>query len=348
MRHRYSRALITGVGGQDGAFLAAQLLGEGVVVCGTHRPSSPRGNWRLAELGIDQHPRLQLHALDTGDAAACRELVAAFAPQAIFHLAGQSRVADSFRDPVGSLHANGVGTVNLLEAMRRAAPNAHFVLASSAEIFGSPAQVPQDENTLLRPDSPYGLSKLVAHAAMHSWRSSFGLAASSAILFNHESELRDAAFVTRKITRAAARIRLGLDSEVALGNLDAQRDFGYAPEYVSAMATMAEAEKGDDFILATGAAASIREFASAAFAAAGMPLEWQGQGIDEMAVERGNGKLRIRIDPLLLRPVDAPLLVGNAAKARQRLGFAPRIDMAELARRMLEADMARERQGQPV
>ena len=131
MRHRYSRALITGVGGQDGAFLAAQLLGEGVVVCGTHRPSSPRGNWRLAELGIDQHPRLQLHALDTGDAAACRELVAAFAPQAIFHLAGQSRVADSFRDPVGSLHANGVGTVNLLEAMRRAAPNARAVYLSN-------------------------------------------------------------------------------------------------------------------------------------------------------------------------------------------------------------------------
>ena len=182
---------------------------------------------------------------------------------------------------------------------------------------------------------------------MHSWRASFGLAASSAILFNHESELRDAAFVTRKITRAAARIRLGLDTEVALGNLDAQRDFGYAPEYVSAMAMMAEAEKGDDFILATGAAASIREFASAAFAAAGMPLEWQGQGVDEMAVERGSGKPRIRIDPLLLRPVDSPLLVGNSAKARQRLGFAPRIHMAELARRMLEADMARERQGRP-
>lgn len=346
MRQRYSRALITGVGGQDGAFLAAQLLREGVTVCGTHRPLSPRGNWRLAELGIDQHPRMQLHALDTGDATACRELIAAFAPQAIFHLAGQSRVADSFRDPVGSLHANGVGTVNLLEAMRRTAPNAHFVLASSAEIFGTPDQVPQDENTPLRPDSPYGLSKLVAHAAMHSWRASFGLAASSAIFFNHESELRDSAFVTRKITRAAARIQLGLDSEVALGNLDARRDFGYAPEYVNALATMAEAEKGDDYILATGTAASIRDFASAAFLAAGMPLRWQGEGVDELAVEQDSGTPRIRIDPLLLRPVDAPLLVGDSTKARQRLGFAPRIDMPELARRMVEADLLRERAGQ--
>lgn len=345
MSRRYSRALITGIGGQDGAFLAARLLAEGIHVTGTHRPSSPQGNWRLDELGISAHPHLQLCGLDVLDVAACRSLIAAMAPGAIFHLAGQSRVADSFRDPLGSVQANGIGTLNLLEAMRRDAPDAHFVLASSAEIFGSPPHAPQNEQTPLRPDSPYGLSKLVAHAAMGSWRTSFGLAASSAILFNHESELRDTAFVTRKITRAAARIALGLDQDVALGNLDAKRDFGYAPEYVAALAKLADRESGEDFVLATGRAASIREFATSAFGAAGITLEWQGQGADEHAVEPGTGKRRVHVDATLLRPVDAPLLVGDAGKARRELGFEPKVDLAELARRMVEADLTRERTG---
>ena len=345
MNRRYSRALITGIGGQDGAFLASTLLAGGIHVIGTHRPSSPQGNWRLDELGISGHPHLQLCGLDVLDVPACRSLIAATAPEAIFHLAGQSRVADSFRDPLGSVQANGIGTLNLLEAMRRDAPDAHFVLASSAEIFGSPPHAPQNEQTPLRPDSPYGLSKLVAHAAMGSWRTSFGLAASSAILFNHESELRDVAFVTRKITRAAARIALGLDHEVALGNLDAKRDFGYAPEYVAALANLADRESGGDYVLATGHAASIREFATAAFAATGITLEWQGHGADEHALERGSGKRRIHVDASLLRPVDAPLLVGDSAKARRELGFEPKVDLAELARRMVEADLTRERAG---
>ena len=338
-----ARALVTGLGGQDGAWLAALLLGQDVDVVGTHRPSSPAGNWRLSELGIAEHPRLRLHALDLADPAACRTLVAGLAPQAIFHLAGQSRVADSFRDPLGSVHANGIGTLNLLEAMRRDAPDAHFVLASSAEIFGVPQVVPQDERTPTVAASPYGLSKLLAHAAVGSWRTSFGLAASSAILFNHESELRDEAFVTRKITRAAARIALGLEHEVVLGNLDARRDFGYAPEYVAALVQMARRAEGDDYVLARGVAASIREFATAAFAAAGIELEWQGSGADEIALERGSRLQRVRVDAGLLRPVDAPLLVGDAAKARAALGFEPRVDLAGLTQRMVEADLARER-----
>lgn len=345
MTRRYSRALITGIGGQDGAFLASILLAEGIRVVGTHRPSSPQGNWRLDELGISGHPHLQLCGLDVLDVSACRSLIAATAPEAIFHLAGQSRVADSFRDPLGSVQANGIGTLNLLEAMRRDTPDAHFVLASSAEIFGSPPHAPQNEQTPLRPDSPYGLSKLVAHAAMGSWRTSFGLAASSAILFNHESELRDLAFVTRKITRAAARIALGLDQEVSLGNLDARRDFGYAPEYVGALARLADLESGADFVFATGRAASIREFATAAFSAADIALDWHGQGINQHAIERGTGKRQIRVDAALLRPVDAPLLVGDAGKAQRELGFEPKVDLAELARRMVEADLTRERAG---
>jgi GDPmannose 4,6-dehydratase len=345
MNRRYARALITGVGGQDGAWLAAQLLREGVQVIGTHRPSSPTGNWRLEQLGITAHAHLRLRPLDVGDVPACRALIAECAPQAIFHLAGQSRVADSFRDPLGSVHANGIGTLNLLEAMRRDAPDAHFVLASSAEIFGVPQHAPQDERTPTVAASPYGLSKLLAHAAIGSWRASFGLAASSAILFNHESELRDPAFVTRKITRAVARIALGREQELSLGNLDAQRDFGYAPEYVAALASMADHDQGDDYVLATGRAASVREFASAAFAAVGIALEWQGSGASEIAVECNSGTPRVRVDASLLRPVDAPLLVGNAAKARDHLGFAPRTDLAELTQRMVAADLEHERSG---
>lgn len=347
MTRRYSRALITGINGQDGAWLAAQLLADGVEVIGTHRPTSPAGNWRLQDLGFAGHRNLHMRALDASSATACRGLINEVEPQAIFHLAGQSRVADSFRDPLAAINANGVSTIHLLEAMRRHAPDAHFVLASSAEIFGNPVNAPQDEDTPLRPASPYGLSKLLAHSAMGSWRASFGLAASSAILFNHESELRDEAFVTRKISQAVARISLGLDQEVALGNLDARRDFGYAPEYVAALSRMADRDAGDDYVLATGHAASVREFASAAFAAVGIELDWQGRAAGEVARDRSSGKLRVRVDSRLLRPVDAPLLVGNAAKAQEYLDFCTHVDLRELTRRMVEADLQRERSERP-
>lgn len=338
----YTRALVTGLSGQDGALLAAHLLHAGIAVTGTHRPGRAPELWRLQALGIAEHPQLRVVALDPSNAAACVELVATTAPQALFHLAGQSRVADSFRDPSASLHANGVSAVNLLEALRTHAPQAHFVLASSAEIFGAPRQAPQDEDTPLAARSPYGWSKLVAHAAVASWRVSYGLRASSAILFNHESEWRDEAFVTRKISRGVARIALGQESSIALGNLDAQRDFGYAPDYVAAMAAMAARADGADYVLATGVAASIREFATAAFAAANVTLDWFGEGIDEVGVERGSDRVRVRVDPAFFRPVDAPLLVGDAAKARRELGFAPSLDLAGLAQRMVDADLARE------
>ncbi len=343
MSHAIARALITGVSGQDGALLAAHLLGRGVEVVGTQRPQRARDLWRLRELGIATDPRLQLVALDPLDADACAERVAASAPDALFHLAGQSRVGDSFRDPRASIDANGLSTINLLEAVRRQTPQAHFVLASSAEIFGTPAHAPQDEDTPLAARTPYGLSKLLAHAAVASWRASFGLRASSAILFNHESELRDAAFVTRKLSRGVARIALGREEFLLLGNLDARRDFGYAPDYVAAMAAIAARAQGDEFVLATGVAASIREFATAAFAAAGMRIDWFGEGVEEVGVEHGSDRIRVRVDASLLRPVDAPLLVGDAAKARRELGLARSLDLAGLARRMVAADLARER-----
>src|SRR3954469_23866474 len=270
MKTSYRRALITGVSGQDGAMLAKQLLDAGVSVFGTHRPGANGDTfWRLRELAVADHPALILHALDPLDADACHALLAEIAPDAIFHLAGQSSVAASFRDPIGSINANGIGTVHLLEATRARAPQAHFVLASSAEIFGAPARAPQDESTPLSATSPYGLSKLLAHGAVASWRTSFGLRASSAILFNHESEWRDPSFVTRKLSLGAARIALGREDSILLGNLEAKRDFGYAPDHVAAMAAMASRKEGSDFVLATGRASSIRDFACAAFAAAG-------------------------------------------------------------------------------
>lgn len=339
------RALVTGISGQDGALLAAQLLAAGVEVIGTHRPGRAIDAWRLHGLGIAAHPRLRLAALDTTDAAACTAMVEGIAPDALFHLAGQSRVAESFRDPRASLAANGASTVNLLEALRTHAPATRFVLAASAEIFGSPQQAPQDEATPLAARTPYGVSKLLAHAAVGAWRASYGLHASSAILFNHESEWRDEAFVTRKISRAAARVALGRENGVILGNLDARRDFGYAPDHVAAMAAIAARDTPDDYVLATGTGSSIRDFASAAFAAAGITLDWFGEGADEVGVEHGSDRVRVRVDAALFRPVDAPLLVGDASKARRAFGFAPSLDLAGLARRMVEADLARERAG---
>lgn len=337
-------ALITGVSGQDGSLLAAHLLAQGVAVVGTHRPGTAPDVWRLRELGVVAHPRLRLVALDPVDPRACADCIAAIAPDALFHLAGQSRVADSFRDPRGSIAANGTSTINLLEAIRSQASKAHFVLASSAEIFGEPERAPQHERTPLAARSPYGLSKLIAHGAVGTWRASFGVRASSAILFNHESSLRDEAFVTRKLSRGVARIALGRETSIALGNLDARRDFGYAPDHVAAMAAMASRGHGDDFVLATGVASSIRDFATAAFAAAGIAIDWFGEGVDEVGVEHGSDRVRIRVDPAFFRPIDAPLLVGDATRARRELGFAPTLDLAGLARHMVEADLARERE----
>ena len=342
----FRRALVTGISGQDGALLGAQLLRVGVAVVGTHRPATAANGpafWRLRELGIAGHASLEFRALDPLDARACRDLVEAVSPDAIFHLAGQSSVAASFRDPVGCVTANGLGAVQVLEAVRAAAPQAHVVLASSAEIFGMPEHAPQNESTPLAAISPYGLSKLLAHGAAASWRAAFGLRVSSAILFNHESEWRDVSFVTRKLSLGAARIALGREDSITLGNLDARRDFGYAPDYVAAMIAMAARDQGGAYVLATGTASSIRDFACAAFAAAGITLDWFGDGFDEVGVERGSDRVRVRIDPALFRPSDAPLLVGDASRARRELGFAPSLDVAGIARRMVEADLARER-----
>lgn len=334
--------LITGLRGQDGAILAARLLAAGAQVHGIGRAQGGGSDWRLEELDIAGHAQLHRHSIDLTQGGQLDGLVRTLAPHMVFHLAGQSRVAESFRDPLGSMQANGLASMRLLEAVRDAAPQARVVLAASAEIFGAVQSAPANEQSRWSPSSPYGLSKLMAHAAAQIWRASYGLHVSSAILFNHESPLRDPAFVTRKITQAVARIALGKEQVVALGNLDAQRDFGYAEEHVGAMLAMACQEQADDYVLATGKAASIRDFASTAFAAAGMELSWQGEGVNEVAVD-SDGIERVCVDPRFFRPVDAAVLVGDSTKARDQLGFAPRLGLAGLTRLMVEADLARER-----
>jgi GDPmannose 4,6-dehydratase len=338
-----TQMLITGVTGQDGAYLAGQLLAAGSRVTGTLRPTaSDAALWRLRELGIASHPQLRLLPLDIEDVEACRRVVSQAQPEQVFHLAGQTRVGDSFRDPAASARLNALGTLNLLDAVRGEAPRAHWVFASTAELFASGVG-PFNERSPFRPRSPYAIAKQFAHATTISYRESHGLRASCAILFNHESPLRDEVFVTRKITLGVARILGGKQQDMALGNLSAERDFGYAPEYVQALRTMAARADGDDFVLATGIATPIRDFVTQAFAAAQIDLEWRGSGVDEVGVERNSGIVRVRVDPQFFRPLDAASLVGDSAKARRVLGFEPSIGVAELARLMLETDIQRVR-----
>jgi len=332
------------VSGQDGAYLASQLLARGDRVVGTRRPGAARdGLWRLQELGIAEHPNLHVTELDTSSLDACRALLATQRPRALFHFAAQSRVGASLRDPYASALANGVGTLQLLEALRTASSHTRFVLASTAELFGCSASAPQNEMTPFAAANPYAAAKQFAHAMTQSYRVAHGLHASCAILFNHESPLRDADFVTRKI--AAGAVHLARDAgapPLALGNLDAERDFGYAPEYVAAMARMIEQPHGDDYVLATGIATSIRAFAELAFDAAGIRLSWHGSGADEQGRD-AHGRTLIVVDPALLRPLDAAVLVGDARKARARLGFAPATGVAELAHVMVQAERQRAR-----
>lgn len=334
------RVLVTGAAGQDGAYLCRDLLAAGGTVHAALRPDwRDEGLWRLRELGLLGRPQLHLLALDVRDAAACAAVVGRVQPQQLFHLAAVSSVAQALDDPLHSIDSNGNGTLHLLEAVRTQARAARFVLASSGEIF-VPRDGVVDETCALRARHPYALSKLLAHAAVRCYRDSYGVQASAAILFNHESPLRGSAFVTRKIAAAAARRAAGDSRVVWLGNLDAQRDFGYAPDYVAGLRALAAAPP-DDFVFASGVCTSIREFATLAFASAGITLEWRGEGAGEHALDARDGQRCIAVDGALLRPSDAPLLRGDATRARRELGFSNRMDVAGLARVLVEAECQR-------
>ncbi len=334
-------ALITGVAGQDGATLAAQLLDKGYRVVGAYRPAAKPDFWRLDSLGVRSHPHLSLEPLDLADAHRCLELVKTCRPSELYNFGGLSFIGQSFVEPLQTAQSTAIGAMNLLEAIRVTDPGIRFCQASSSELFGQVTVSPQDEDTPFRPRSPYAVAKLFAHWATVTYRESYGMFASSAILFNHESPLRGAGFVTRKITEAAARIRLGLQEVVELGNLDASRDWGYAPEYVEGMWRMLQADTADSYVLASGQLTTVRKFAESAFRAAGIELLWQGAGLDETGHETRSGKLRVKVSEAFFRPAESTPLCGDARKAERLLGWKAVTRPEEICRLMVKADLER-------
>jgi len=338
-------ALITGLTGQDGSLLAKLLLARGYRVVGTVRRSASATLWRLEELGIHPHERLSLKSFDLLDAERARRLLDEAHPDEVYNFAAQSSVSASFDEPLLTLQAVGAAPLQLLEAIRRLDPKIRFFQASSAEMFGMPRVVPQDEDTPLCPRTPYGAAKVYAHWTTLSYRDTYGMFACSAILYNHESALRSREFVTRKITDSVAKIRLGKLDCLRLGRLDTRRDWGYAPQYVEAMHRMMQAEVPATYVLATGRTTSIRDFASMAFRAADFEIEFRGRGLEEIAVDRKSGRTVIRVDPALYRPVEAEQLVGNPARARAALGWEPSTPLDRICTEMVEADLRRNTAG---
>ena len=334
-------ALITGIGGQDGAILAGQLLEKGYRVVGAYRQDSPEGFWRLEAVGIRNHPRLLLEPFDLADADRCLDLVRSCKPAEVYNLGGLSFIGQSFSEPLRTAQTTALGAMNLLEAIRLTNPQIRFCQASSSEMFGHATQSPQDENTPFHPRSPYAVAKLFAHWATINYRESFGVFAASAILFNHESPLRGSGFVTRKITESVARIRLGQQEVVELGNLDARRDWGYAPEYMQGMWRMLQVDVADSFVLATGRLTSVREFAECAFRVAGIELRWLGTGLNETGVDAHSGKLRVKVSGEFFRPAESQPLCGDSRKAARDLGWTASTRVDEICRLMVEADMKR-------
>lgn len=334
-------AVVTGVTGQDGAYLAQSLLDKGYLVHGTYRRTSSVNFWRMEELGVRQHPNLRLVEYDLTDAGASLNLIARTQPDEVYNLAAQSFVGVSFEQPTTTAYITGLGALNLLEAIRILRPKTRFYQASTSEMFGHVQAVPQDENTPFYPRSPYGVAKLFAHWMTVNYRESYGIFGSSGILFNHESPLRGLEFVTRKITDGVAKIKLGKLECFELGNLDARRDWGYAKDYVEGMYLMLQAPEPETFVLATNRTETVRDFASMAFRAAGIAVEWQGQGVDEIGIDTASGKTVVRINPKFYRPAEVELLIGDPAKARDKLGWQSKTSLEELCRMMVEADLRR-------
>ena len=339
-------ALITGITGQDGAYLAQLLLEKEYVVYGTYRRTSSVNFWRIGELGIAQHPNLHLVEFDLTDLSSAMRLLQKIEPVEVYNLAAQSFVGVSFDQPITTGQITGIGAVNLLEAIRIVNPKIRFYQASTSEMFGKVQTVPQIESTPFYPRSPYGVAKLYAHWMTINYRESYDMFASSGILFNHESPLRGQEFVTRKITDTLAKIALGQAEQLELGNVDAQRDWGYAKDYVAGMWKMLQVDRPDTYVLATNRTKTVRDFVSLAANAAGIALAWQGSGLDEMGLDQKSGKTIVRINPRFHRPAEVDLLIGDPAKAKLELDWQPSTTLEELCVMMVEADLRRNRTGQ--
>ena len=345
-------ALITGVTGQDGAYLARFLLDKGYTVHGLKRRSSSFNTGRIEEIYEDphvEHQRFVLHHGDLTDATNLIRVVQETQPHEIYNLAAQSHVAVSFETPEYTANADGIGTLRLLEAIRILGLEKHsrFYQASTSELYGLVQEVPQRETTPFYPRSPYAVAKLYAYWIVVNYREAYGLHASNGILFNHESPLRGETFVTRKITRAAAAIALGRQQKLYLGNLDAKRDWGHAREYVRGMWLMLQQDEPDDFVLATGETTEVRQFVKWAFEDAGIGLEFRGEGLAEKGYCAKTGRCLVEVDPRYFRPTEVELLIGDPSKAHQKLGWRHETPVRELAREMVQADMI-VMQGAPI
>ncbi len=337
-------ALITGVTGQDGAYLARLLLEKGYRVHGIKRRSSSFNTSRIDEIYEDPHvpdPQLSLHYGDLTDATNLIRIVQETQPDEIYNLAAQSHVAVSFETPEYTANSDALGTLRLLEAIRILGleRKTRFYQASTSELYGLVQEVPQRETTPFYPRSPYAAAKLYAYWITVNYREAYGIHASNGILFNHESPLRGETFVTRKITRAAAAITLGRQDVLYLGNLDAQRDWGHAREYAHGMWLMVQQDEGDDFVLATGETTRVRQFVEWAFEDAGIALDWRGSGAEEQGFCRKTGALRVAVDPRYFRPTEVDLLIGDPSKAHQKLGWRHETSVRELVREMVTADL---------
>ena len=341
----HKTALITGITGQDGAYLAQLLLGKGYTVYGAYRRTSSVNFWRIDELGIQQHPQLHLVEYDLTDLGASIALVQKVQPTEIYNLAAQSFVGVSFEQPSTTAQITGLGALNLLEAIRLVNPKIRFYQASTSEMFGKVQAIPQEESTPFYPRSPYGVAKLYAHWMTVNYRESYNIFGASGILFNHESPLRGREFVTRKITDSVAKIQLGQLDVLELGNLDAKRDWGYAKEYVEGMWRMLQADTPDTFVLATNRTETVRDFVRMAFKGAGIVVDFRGTAERETAVDTATGKTVMRINPKFYRPAEVELLIGNPAKAKAKLGWEPKTTLEQLCQKMVEADLRRNQAG---
>lgn len=333
------KALITGIRGQDGAYLAKLLIEKGYEVYGADRRSGDSSFWRLRELGINREVKIEY--MDLLEMTNIMRQVEKIRPDEVYNLAAQSFVKASFEQPVLTADIDAMGVLRLLEALRTLKADTKFYQASTSEMFGKVQEIPQNEKTPFYPRSPYGISKLFGHWMTVNYRESYGMFTCSGLLFNHESPLRGLEFVTRKITHVVAKIKHGFQEKIILGNLDSKRDWGYAPEYVEAMWLMLQQSEPDDYVVATGETRSVREFVEYAFKYAGLDVIWEGKGVEEKGIDKKTGKIIVEISPEFYRPAEVDILIGDPSKARENLGWQSRTKFKELVGVMVEADSQR-------
>ena len=339
------KAIITGITGQDGAYLAELLLEKGYIVFGTYRRSSSMNFWRIEELGIENNPNLYLMEYDLNDQTSNIRLLEKTQPDEVYNLAAQSFVGVSFDQPIYTAQTTGLGTLHILEAIRIVNPKIKFYQASTSEMFGKVQEIPQTEETPFYPRSPYGFSKLFAHWATINYRESYDIFGVCGILFNHESPLRGREFVTRKITDSVAKIHLGKLDKIQLGNLDAERDWGFAKEYVEGMHKMLQYESPETFVLATNKTNSVRKFIELSFGNIDIKIDWKGKAENEKGFCSKTGKLLIEVNPDFYRPAEVDLLIGNSQKAKDLLGWEAKTELKELSNKMVEKDIIRNKNG---